>query len=80
MSELIIPIKEAAKRTSMSTAEFYRGVKDGRLPCPVALTAKRRGIRVADLEAWVANLPTVVPDQREHFKKPTLKTPRSESA
>jgi predicted DNA-binding transcriptional regulator AlpA len=69
MSELIIPIKEAAKRTSQSTSEFYRGIKAGRLPQPVAMTAKRRGIRVADLEAWVASLPTVTPDKADHFKR-----------
>ena len=67
-SPLIISISDAANCVCISKAEVYRKIKAGQFPLPVRLTEKRRGIRVADLNAWVDKLTSVLPDKADHFK------------
>lgn len=67
LAPLVLSVTEAARVAGISTPEAYRRMKAGQFPLPVRLTDKRRGIRVADLTAWVESLPTVMPDAADHF-------------
>ena len=67
LAPLVLSVTEAARVAGISPPEAYRRIKAGQFPLPVKLTDKRRGIRVADLRAWVENLPTIVPDATDHF-------------
>jgi predicted DNA-binding transcriptional regulator AlpA len=68
ITPLIVSITQAAKIAGISQAEAYRKIKVGQFPLPVRITEKRRGIRMADLEAWVAALPTTIPHRVGRFK------------
>jgi len=52
----IVSIKQVAQITSLSRATLDRMRRDGRFPKPVRLTARRIGFRLADVEAWMADL------------------------
>lgn len=54
MTQRFLKAKEVAERTSVSTAQIYRMVKEGRFPEPVRITDVRRGWIEEEVENWIS--------------------------
>ena len=54
MTLKLLSAKEVAQRTSVSTAQIYRMVKEGRFPQPVRITDVRRGWIEEEVENWIS--------------------------
>lgn len=50
--------------TGLSEATVRRKVKAGAFPRPVSVGARGVRWRLADVQAWIASLPSVTPDAR----------------
>ena len=55
--KILVPVSEAAQMLSIGESTLWRDSKAGKMPAPVKIGGATRW-RVADLLAFVANLPT----------------------
>lgn len=55
MTQRLLKAKDVAERTSVSTAQIYRLVKDGRFPAPIKISDCRRGWLESEVDQWISD-------------------------
>lgn len=55
-ADIILTIRDVVKRTTISRAQLYRLMTEGRFPRPLSLSQQRIGWRASDIDRWISAL------------------------